>query len=265
MNLYSAPQLTGPWTFEGQVVAQTSIGLPAPAGGWVVERPKVLLCPSTGRFSMWFHLDDAEYKFRHTAVFTAPSPRGPFAFVHAAQFDGCPGLDMNLWQDPLNGEAYFIRSGCALIAFALADHNHIVTTDDLPLFRSNDNKNVAISKLDATYTNTTGVIKYAPRFEGMAPVRIDNNTILVFCSHLTGWAPNPMMLYRTTSLASATWDDLGNPTGDATSFNSQPTYVVQQTDAAGKPFYMYLGDNWVHAGPNGLIDAGCVLAASVRG
>jgi hypothetical protein len=52
--------------------------------------------------------------------------------------------------------------------------------------------------------------------------------------------------------------DMGNPTGSDTSFNSQPTYVVQQTDASGNPYFIYMADNWIHGGPNGLIDASCV-------
>ena len=54
------------------------------------------------------------------------------------------------------------------------------------------------------------------------------------------------------------WVDMGNPTGDATSFNTQPTYVVSATDAKGESYFIYLADNWIHGGPAGLTDAAYV-------
>lgn len=35
-------------------------------------------------------------------------------------------------------------------------------------------------------------------------------------------------------------------------------YVVQETDRNGQPYFVYMSDNWVHGGPNGLIDASYV-------
>ena len=51
---------------------------------------------------------------------------------------------------------------------------------------------------------------------------------------------------------------MGNPTHDDTSFNTQPTYVVSVEDCNGEDYFIYLADNWIHAGPDGLIDAGYV-------
>mmetsp|Transcript_93166 Transcript_93166/g.162931 ORF Transcript_93166/g.162931 Transcript_93166/m.162931 type:complete len:113 (+) Transcript_93166:79-417(+) len=42
---------------------------------------------------------------------------------------------------------------------------------------------------------------------------------------------------------------MGNPTDDNTSFNSQPTYVVQYTPSKGAPYFIYMADDWVHC-PN---------------
>ena len=51
---------------------------------------------------------------------------------------------------------------------------------------------------------------------------------------------------------------MGNPTGSRTSFNTQPTYVVQYTPPTGEPYFVYMADNWVHGGPSGLVDASYV-------
>ena len=77
---------------------------------------------------------------------------------------------------------------------------------------------------------------------------------------MLGWAPNPLMLFRNDNptLDDPNWVDMGNPTGDATSFNSQPTYVVPVSTEEHGDYFLYMSDNWIHAGPNGLIDAGYV-------
>eukprot|EP01063_Lacrimia_lanifica_P009890 TRINITY_DN1672_c1_g2_i1.p1 TRINITY_DN1672_c1_g2~~TRINITY_DN1672_c1_g2_i1.p1 ORF type:complete len:216 (+),score=80.86 TRINITY_DN1672_c1_g2_i1:439-1086(+) len=185
---------------------------------------------------MWFHLDDANYKYRRAGVAVSAAPAAAFEYVHALQPDGIPSLDMSLFLDPLDGQAYFIRS-C-------------------------DNKYAGISRLAPDFLNTTGVISTHPVFEGMALFRLPNGTFYIITSHLTGWNPNPLMLFRAAgkTLDDPQWVSLGNPTGDGTSFNSQPTYVVRYTpkDASVAPYFIYMADNWVHAGPDGLIDAGYI-------
>ena len=106
---------------------------------------------------------------------------------------------MNLWRDPFDGQAYYIRS-C-------------------------DNQYAGISRLSADYLNSTGLISKMPRLEGMAFFRLSNGTYYLISSHLTGWNPNPLMLYRANgkTLDDPQWVNLGNPTGDASSFNTQPT------------------------------------------
>lgn len=166
----------------------------------------------------------------HTArALPNQTPCGTFTFEHALQPDGIPSLDCNLWKDD-DGQAYFVRS-C-------------------------DNSYTGISRLTPDYLNTTGLISKGPRFEGMAFMRLPNGTYFIVTSHLTGWNPNPLMLMRATgtSLDNPQWLDTGNPTHNATSFNTQPTYVVKSM-ASSSPVFVYMADNWIHCGPNGLIDA----------
>jgi hypothetical protein len=101
---------------------------------------------------------------------------------------------------------------------------------------------VGISGLTDDYLNTTGVINKIPDCEGMAMIRRPNGTYFLITSHKTGWSPNPLIAWRstTTDLATANWTNLGNPTNNETSFNSQPTYVVQYTPHSGSPYYVYM-------------------------
>lgn len=50
----------------------------------------------------------------------------------------------------------------------------------------------------------------------MAIFRHPNGTYYAITSHLTGWNPNPLMLFRAAgpTLADPQWVDMGNPTGE---------------------------------------------------
>mmetsp|Transcript_6711 Transcript_6711/g.20136 ORF Transcript_6711/g.20136 Transcript_6711/m.20136 type:complete len:239 (-) Transcript_6711:385-1101(-) len=126
---------------------------------------------------------------------------------------------MSLWRDPFDSTAYFIRS-C-------------------------DNSYTGISRLTKDYLNSTGLISRHPVFEGMALFRHPNGTYYCIGSHLTGWNPNPLMLFRAAgaTLDDPQWVNMGNPTRDATSFNSQPTYVVSFMPASGDAYFVYMADN----------------------
>jgi hypothetical protein len=226
VNCYSAATIAGPWTNHGQVLTQGDIKQPDFAGPYVVERPKVLYNVKTKKFVMWFHLDSDGYKYRHVGVAQAEDPAGPFVYVHGMKPDGINSLDMSLFRDPVDAQAYFIRS-C-------------------------DNKYVGISRLTDDYLNSTGIISTHSVFEGMAIFRHRNGTYYMITSHLTGWNPNPLVLFRAAgdTLDDPQWVNMGNPTSDPTSFNSQPTYVVEYAPASGDPYFVYMADDWVHC-PNG--------------
>lgn len=237
INCYSATSLAGPWTSHGQVFAQADLKLNGSlanmTGPFVVERPKTVYNKKHKKYVMWFHLDDSRYKFRHAGVAVSSSPTGPFKFMHALQPDGIPSLDMSLFQD-VDEHVYFIRS-C-------------------------DNRYTGISRLSDDYLNTTGLLSKGDRFEGMSMFRHTNGTLYMITSHLTGWNPNPLMLFRSDgpNLTNPKWVNLGNPTNDSHSFNTQPTYVVPFTTKHGHKYHIYMADNWIHGGPQGLINASYV-------
>lgn len=91
--------------------------------------------------------------------------------------------------------------------------------------------------------------------------RHPNGTYYMVTSHLTGWNPNPLMLLRAAgkTLDDPQWVNTGNPTHNATSFNTQPTYVIQNTAADGSPYFMYMSDNWIHCPPDGTLINACYV------
>lgn len=185
-------------------------------GPYVIERPKVLYNNKTRKYVMWFHLDSSNYQYRHAGIATSSDPTGPFVFIRGFQPDGIPSLDMSLYQDS-SGKAYFIRS-C-------------------------DNAYVGFSELSDDFLNTTGLLSNHSRYEGMALFQLKNLTYYIITSHLTGWNPNPLMFFRAagSTLSDPQWVDMGNPTNDPTSFNTQPTFVVSYTTQKGLQYYIYVG------------------------
>ena len=95
-------------------------------------------------------------------------------------------------------------------------------------------------------------------------------TYYLITSHKTGWNPNPLIAWRstTTSLDTANWTSLGNPTRSPTSFNSQPTYVVSYTPSSGEPYFVYMGDDWVRCpnldGTEGPLVNACYIWLPIR-
>ena len=224
VNCYHSKDLLS-WTNIGEVLGQKQVSIKGLSGPYVIERPKVLWNAASNLFVMWFHLDSDNYGYRYVGVATSPTPDGKFTFIDAFQPDGIPSLDMNLYEDNRNGSvrgAYLIRS-C-------------------------NNQYVGISRLTDNYLNTTGLTSTIkePR-EGHA-VFYRNNRYYMMTSHLTGWSPNAAELFMTDrdSLQGAQWLSLGNPTGSATTFNSQSTFVLPFPSAKypGTSFYIYMGDRW---------------------
>lgn len=245
VNCYSAADVTGPWHFEGEVLSQNSIVHKDVTGPWIIQRPKVLFNSVTGKYVMWFHLDQpkikpggntsaAAYVYRHVGVATADRPEGPFEHHHSFRPNGWPSLDLNLFQDK-DGQAYLIRD-CA-------------------------HQFVGITRLSDDYLWTEGaIISRLDTCEGMAMFRLPNGTYYLLTSHLTSWEPNPLVAWRSTktTLDGTEWVNIGNPTGSETSFDSQPTFVIQynpvwknrQAGDTQNPYLLYMGDNWVRCGAN---------------
>jgi hypothetical protein len=229
INMYSSYDLQN-WHFEAEIFRNTSITTPMPAGqgpSYRIERPKVIYNNATKKYVMYFHLDSAQFKMSMVGVATCDTVAGSYQYVRGFQPDGQRSYDMGLFQEA-DGTAYLVRSV--------------------------DNQFAGFSQLTADDLNTTsdGIISQGPRCEGQAVWR-DGDKYYLLCSHLSGWKANPAILATTNApLKNATWTVLGNPSGDATTFNSQSTYVLPYTHPkTGNELLIYMGDRWdAGHGPN---------------
>ena len=151
INLYSSFDLEH-WTFEGRILANTSISVGLPAAEppvYRLERPKLLYNRATRRYVLYFHLDitltltltltltryvlyfhldSARFLLGMVGVCTASSVAGPYTFVRGYRPDGLRSLDLTLYQEA-DGHAFLVRSV--------------------------DNLRIGISRLTSDYLNTT--------------------------------------------------------------------------------------------------------------
>jgi len=226
-NLYSSPDLAT-WTFVGPALKNTSI-LANADGPYRMERPKIFKCPATSQYMLWFHCDTSNFAIHSVGVASSPTVGGPYKMSRPCfEPDGQGSYDMGIYHDDTG--VYLVRSV--------------------------NNQFAGISQLTPDCTNTTGITSSGPRIEGQA-IFTTGGKYYLWGSHLTGWAPNPALLSVSggDTLKGAVWTDLGNPSNDATTFDSQSTFVLPYTHADGHTTLVYLGDRWNANGPGGLQNA----------
>lgn len=175
----------------------------------VVERPKVIYNPNTGKFVMWMHIDSSDYLKAMAGVAVADSPAGPFTYIGSFRPNGEMSRDQTLFVDD-DGTAYQIAS-------------------------SEENKTLHINRLNKEFTKPDGVFtrifpdKYR---EAPAMFKFENKYYLL-SSGCSGWDPNQAELAVADSIMGE-WTVLGNPCkgpdADIT-FYGQSTHVIQ---VAGK-------------------------------
>lgn len=178
-----------------------------------IERPKVIYCKKTGKYILWAHYENGRnYRKAAACVASCDSPDGDFIFHGAFRPFGNMSRDCTLFQDC--EAAYFISA-------------------------ANNNQDLKVYLLTDDYL---GVKKEAatlwPGASREAPVVFRRNGLYyMLTSACTGWSPNQGK-YAVSNQLSGGWSDLQD-FGDATTFDSQPTWVIERE---GK--YIYIGDRW---------------------
>ena len=192
--------------------------------GSIVERPKVLRCPFSGTYVMFFHADrlvDGRYAYARIGVAVAESPTGPFRFVKTMRWHDCESRDIGAFRDE-DGTAYLLsedrRAGTHI--YRLSD-DYLDIVEDVVCRRDGE-------------------------FGYESPVLVrDGGCYYWFGSGLTGWAANDNKVSVAPNLYGP-WSDWRPiaPVGSHT-FESQCTAVVSIEPGR----YLYIGDRWM---PNDL-------------
>ena len=251
VGCYSSKDLYN-WKNEGIALAVVEDDAHDIAKGSIVERPKVIYNPKTGKYVMWFHLElkNQGYSAARTAVAVADRPTGPYTYVRSVRpvagvmpsagdtadargyfrrdfAGGQMARDMTLFVDPADGKAYHIHA-------------------------SEENETLHICQLTDDFLDFSPI--WARAFVGRsmeAPTVFKRGDWYYFIgSGCTGWAPNAARSARARSILGP-WEELGNPCRgteeeNATTFWSQSTYVLPWGDG-----FVFMADRWT---PKNAID-----------
>lgn len=220
VSCYSSRDLHN-WTFEG-VVLKSEPDDPThdlhPSK--VLERPKVVYNPKTGKFVMWAHVESADYSKAAAGVAISDSPVGPFTYLGSFRPNDGMSRDQTVFVDD-DGKAYQFCS-------------------------SENNQTLHINELTDDYLKPTG--RFVRRFIGEsreAPAVFKRNgKYYMLSSGCTGWDPNRAEIAVADSIMGE-WTTLGDPCigpdADKT-FYAQSTYVLPVQGK--KDCYIAMFDRW---------------------
>jgi beta-xylosidase len=232
------------WKHEGVVLPKAAMPDDFRDSG-VVERPKVIYNPTTGKFVMWMHLDDFSYSVASAGVATSDRPAGPFRFLRSfrpIRHDfGYPMID---------------RAHQAEMGSTFRDMNLFVDDDGRAyvFYAAEGNPTMYVARLNADFTGVEtpaqlGVtwqrILAGQSREAPTPFKY-RGTYYLITSGTTGWNPNPAS-YATADRIFGPWTVHGNPctgAGAETTFDSQSTYVLP-APGNNPGAFIYLGDRWL--------------------
>lgn len=78
----------------------------------VLERPKVMHNPRTGKFVMWMHIDSGDYQLARLGVAISDNPHGPFRYQGSFRPHGQQSRDFTVFAVSLLPVLWFVSSVC---------------------------------------------------------------------------------------------------------------------------------------------------------
>jgi sucrose-6-phosphate hydrolase SacC (GH32 family) len=214
VNLYHSRDMEI-WEYDGKII-ENGVTTPELGTTRMIERPKLLHCPKTGRYVIWCHYEASDYSASEVGVFSSEHITGPYRLEWCGRPLGIKSRDCNVFVDD-DGTAYFIST--------IEENQH------LGLFRLSDDY---IRPLECT------VLMRGLRREAPAIVRVDS-LYYMLSSACTGWDPNQCMLSTSESLTEG-WSPLV-PVGDKIAYDTQASSILTLRKGR-RTQYLYVGDRW---------------------
>jgi len=188
----------------------------------VIQRPKVVYSEATGRYHMWWHVDDAKYSLLFQGLATSSNIAGPYSFVSATAPLGNWSQDFGMFTDYKDG-----------ITYALYSNGDRVEGRDVYLAHFNDE----ITELD-------GVTFRWDKFDFEAPTIIQTDqSYFALMSHKTGYRPNNVVAFRADNLAGPWSQPFMVAPLNTRTFNSQSGFSIR-INGTETTTYLYMGDQW---------------------
>lgn len=273
VHCYSSDDLAT-WRDEGIALKVSDDPASDIRAGNTIERPKVIFCPKTGRFSMFFHLefDGKSYSAARVGIAVADSVQGPYRFLRSLRpLAGCWPYDvpekrrtpeiLAKMTDELDIRTYRASSYSPMPMFGnfleggqmVRDQTLFVDDDGKAyhIYASEGNATLQIAELTDDYLDYTGrFARVFPKGFNEAPAICKRNgTYYLITSDCTGWAPNACRSYAAKSIFGP-WHEIGNPcrgTNPATVLGPEKTWGGQSTfilHVPGTDRYIAMFDEW---------------------
>lgn len=269
VEVYSSSDLMN-WEDEGVALAVSDEAGHDIERGCIMERPKVVRNPKTGKFVMLFHLElkGQGYAAARVGFAESDSPVGPFRFIRSLRPNAgkwpvdfsrrdirkakkLKESDYKDWWTPEWREA--IREGLLLardVPGGQMSRDMTVYVDDdgkaYHIYSAEENLTLNIAELTDDYLDYTGrYVRVAPGGQNEAPAIFKRDGVYwMITSGCTGWAPNEARMFKATSLWGP-WEQLPSPFvgKDAKkSFHTQGTYIfkVEGTEDG----FVFMADRW---------------------
>ena len=272
VHVYSSQDLYN-WKDEGIALSVSNDPQSPLVKGCIIERPKVIHNPKTGKFVMWFHheLTGRGYDASLSGVAVADKVTGPYTYIESFRPNAgaWPANVPEEMKKPLTAEEAdmvakapmrgdFVPDNVKDMVFR-RDHDGGQMARDMTLFVDDDGKAYHIYSSESNSTLhlsqlTDDFLKPAGKFIRLFPMRFNeapamfkrNGKYFLISSGCTGWAPNAARLASADKL-SGPWTEHGNPCVGpddqiATTFNSQSTFVLPVPGK--KDAFIFMADRW---------------------
>jgi len=272
VHVYASRDLYN-WQDQGIALAVADDPASPIARGCILERPKVIYNPRTGKFVMWFHLEPkgAGYDGSLSGVAVADQVTGPYRFLRGfrpnagvwpnnvcaaerqllSQKTMADLAEKNFTGGPVPWYPKHLLYRRDFATGQMARDMTLFVDDDgtaYHLYASEANGTLHISRLSDDFLSPAGDFArvFPGRFHEAPAVFKRDGKYFLFSSDCTGWAPNPARVSMATHLFGP-WEELGNPCQgpgeDVTNtFNSQSTFILPvqgKTDAL-----IFMADRW---------------------
>lgn len=251
VHAYSSTDLVR-WRDEGIALAVSSDPSSEITRGCILERPKVLRDPASGRFVMWFHLElkGQGYGAARAGVAVAERIAGPYRFLRSGRVN--PGI----W--PVDATA---ADKADAMSPLVRDQPGGQMARDMTLFvdaegaawhvySSEENRSLQAARLRPDLTAHDGhYARLLPGGGNEAPAIFRaRGRYYMITSGLTGWAPNPARSFVADRIEGP-WTPLGNPVRgtpaqQATTFGGQSTFVLPVPMRDGAERFVFMADIW---------------------
>ena len=270
VEVYSSSDLVN-WEDEGVALAVSEESGHDIERGCIMERPKVVRNPKTGKFVMLCHLELIGKGFAAARVGFAESdsPVGPFRFIRSLRPNAfiwptdfslrdirkaknLKEADYKEWWTPMWYEAIhkglFVKRD--LQGGQMARDMQLFVDEDgkaYHIYSSEDNLTLQIAELSDDYLSHTGkYVRMAPAGHNEAPAifKKSDGTYWMITSGCTGWDPNEARMFSAPSIWGP-WTQHPNPCRGEKSeitFGGQSTYVLPVPGK--KDAFIFMADIW---------------------